>query len=102
MTMPATTEKEADRFCFEDFGLREDAINTIATILGFTHTDIMNEKKKDNPDPQKIERLEADLDRMWKERDDVYFDWSDDAKHYVIDSYSPIIRARLEQTGGGA
>jgi hypothetical protein len=98
MPMTITTERAKDRLCLEEFELNEDAINTIATIIGITNTDILNEEERENPDIQKISKLKKDLSRMWKERQDVYLGGSDDMKRHVIERYSPIIRERLEQT----
>lgn len=95
--MQETVDKiiDTDPLCFEKFALDENAINTIATILGFTSTDLMNEENKENPDTAKIEELKKSLDVMYDERQEIYFG-NDEVKHSVIKRYAPIIREKMK------
>ncbi|MDR3279424.1 MAG: hypothetical protein LBT23_02830 [Synergistaceae bacterium] len=94
MKSAETTKTEADVFCFEKFAIDEDAINTIATIMGFMSTDIFHEEKKENPDAAKIGEMRRALRVMSRERQDIY-SGNDEVKRSVIERYTPIIRERL-------
>jgi cupin superfamily acireductone dioxygenase involved in methionine salvage len=93
-TVTATAEKQADILGMDYFDRHESAINTIATIMGFTVTDLIAERNKENPDRQKIEELEKAYDHMSDERQAIY-----GGDEYVMQSveerYAPIIRERL-------
>jgi hypothetical protein len=83
-----------DRLCLEEFELSEDAINTIATMMGFTIADIMLEKKKENPDEKRVKELEEKLSKISDERQEIYFG-NVEMKHSVIERYSEYIRERV-------
>ena len=86
--------RKKDRLCLEEFELSEDAINTVSTMMGFTSTDIIREKEKENPDKMKIEELEESYSRLYDERQEVYFG-NMEMKHSVIKRYSEYIRERV-------
>ena len=94
--MNATVEikKETDRLCLEQFALTEDAIATIATMIGFAITELIKEEDKESPDGQKIEELEKTLKIMSGEQQEIY-SGNDDVKRYVVERYSPYIRERV-------
>jgi hypothetical protein len=94
--MRPTAEKkiDTDPLGFERFALDENAINTIATIMGFTSTDILFEEKKEIPDMAKIEKMRRTLRVMSKERQEIYAG-NNEVKRSVIERYMPIIRERM-------
>lgn len=87
-----TQEFEFDEH-WDDFTLRESAIDTMAIMLGFNMNDIRNEEAKDTPDFAKIKELEEEGDRLYDERNRIYFG-DKELMRYVRDYYNPIIRKR--------
>jgi hypothetical protein len=92
------TMDKKDVLGFEKFVLDELAINTVSTMMGFTATDLLNEKHKENPDMKKIREIEEALDVMYSQRQEIY-SGNDEIKRSVIECYSPVIRERLENGG---
>jgi hypothetical protein len=86
--------KIKDRFCFEDFELSEAAIDTIATMIGTTITDIVAEENRNIPDKQKIKLLRESLFAMSNEQQEIY-KGNNEMKHSVIERYSTVIQKRF-------
>jgi hypothetical protein len=93
-TGTATAEEKADPLGFEHFAKSESAINTIATMMGFTNTDRLIERGKENPDNEKIEELSKAIIAMGKERQAIY-GGDEDTMRSVEERYAPIIRVRV-------
>lgn len=78
---------------WEEFRLRESAIDTISSILGFNLRDIIEEEAKIKPDAVKLKNLETDRDQLLEERMRIYRgDY--EVMRRCIESYSPILRER--------
>ncbi|MDR0649013.1 MAG: hypothetical protein LBF92_06730 [Synergistaceae bacterium] len=98
MTETITTAGAENRLCLEEFELSENAINTIATIMGFTLTDLNEEKRKENKDEKKIQELEEKFFEMGRERLEIY-SGNTEMKQSVIERYSDYIRERVVRAG---
>ncbi|MDR0356244.1 MAG: hypothetical protein LBJ64_11025 [Deltaproteobacteria bacterium] len=83
-----------DRLRLEEFELTEDAINVVAAMMGFTVTDLLAERAKENPNKEKITELEKKHLALGRERLDVY-GGNDEVKRSVIERYSEYIRERV-------
>lgn len=92
-----TKVQETQEYTFDehwdDFTLRESAIDIIAKILGFNYRDLTDEKKKSVPDLEKIKELETERIKLRAERKRIYFGDKELMK-YVRDNYNPILRKR--------
>lgn len=85
-------EFEFDEY-WDDFTLREVAIDAIAKMIGFNYRDLSEEKKKSVPNLEKIKELEEEGDKLYDERNRIYFGDKELMK-YVRENYSPILRKR--------
>jgi hypothetical protein len=76
--------------------LYETAQETIGLMLAMLTEEIQNEERKDAPDPAKLERLNADFDRLDGE---LYSLRITDAAaiQRVLNEYGPILKADFER-----
>lgn len=78
---------------WEEFRLRESAIDTVFSMLGFNFRDIMEEEAKIRPDAKKLKNLEADRDRLFEERTQIYRG-NYEVMRRCVKNYFPILRER--------
>lgn len=78
---------------WEDFKLRESAIDTIAIVIGFNYNDLSEEKEKLTPNLQKIDELIEKRDRLYNERNRICFG-DKELMQSIRDEYVPLIRLR--------
>lgn len=78
---------------WEDFKLRESAIDTIAIVIGFNYNDLSEEKEKLTPNLQKIDELIEKRDRLYNERNRICFG-DKELMQSIRDEYVPLIRQR--------
>lgn len=78
---------------WEEFRLRELAIDTIFSMLGFNLRDIMEEEAKIKPDAKKLKSLEKDRDRLFEEKTRIYRG-NYGVMRECIEKYSPMLRER--------
>lgn len=81
---------------WEEFRLRESAVDTISCMLGFNLRDIMEEEAKIKPDAKKLKSLAKDRDRLFEERTLIYRG-NYEVMRRCVESYSPALRERYSK-----
>lgn len=81
---------------WEEFRLRESAIDTVSSMLGFNLRDILEEEAKKKPNAVKLKSLETDRDQLLEERMRVYRG-NYEVMRKCVESYSPILRERYSK-----
>ena len=79
---------------WERFEIIELAKSTMTGILGIYFRAIMAEKRKENPDTEKLSRLEEERLQLKAEQKQISFDDKEALQKY-IDKYGPIIKTHF-------
>ena len=81
---------------WERFEIIELADEVMKDILGINFRAIMAEKRKENPDIEKINYLKEERERLYAEQQQISFNDKEALQGY-IKKYGPIIKADFEK-----
>ena len=80
----------------ERFEIIELAKTAMISVLGINFRAQFTEEQKENPDTEKLKRLEEEEERLYAEQQQISFDDKEALQRY-IDKYGPIIKAHFEK-----